>query len=50
MNVFVCRENECIAGGSHQMTETGPCGAYSVIIRIDFGSPATRALRAHARD
>jgi hypothetical protein len=27
----------------------GPAAAYSVIVRVYFGSPSTRALRAHAQ-
>ena len=46
---FACCEGEYVAGGSYQMTGTGPRGAYAVIIRIYFGSPATPALRAQAQ-
>jgi hypothetical protein len=46
---FACCEGEYVPGGSYEMTGTGPRGAYSVIIRIYFGAPATRALRVQAQ-
>lgn len=46
---FACCEGEYVPGGLYEMTGTGPGGAYSVTIRVFFGSPVTPALRAQAQ-
>lgn len=38
-----------VAGGDYQLTGHGPNRAYSVIIRVFFGSRPTRGLRARAQ-
>jgi hypothetical protein len=44
-----CCEGESVAGGVSELTGAGPHRAYSVIVRVYFGSPPTRALRAQAQ-
>ena len=46
---FVCCEGEYVAGGSYDLTGSGPGAAYSVIVRVYFGSRPTPASRAHAQ-
>lgn len=46
---FECCEGAYVAGGEHELTGAGPRGAYSVIVRIYFGSRPTRTLRAKAQ-
>ena len=46
---FVCCEAAYVAGGEYELTGLGPGSAYSVIVRIYFGSRPTRALRAEAQ-
>jgi hypothetical protein len=46
---FVCCEAAYVAGGSYDLVGRGPSGGYSAIVRIYFGSPPTRALRAQAQ-
>ena len=50
---FDCCEGAFVAGGEYELNGAGPEGAYSVIVRVYFGSRPTRALRAqtqHALD
>lgn len=46
---YDCCEGAYVAGGEYELTGTGPRRAYTVIVRIYFGSPPTRALRAEAQ-
>lgn len=46
---FACCEAAAIAGGEWELTGAGPSRTYSVIVRIYFGSPPTRAMRAEAQ-
>lgn len=46
---FACCEGEYVAGGEYELGGSGPGRAYSVIVRIYFGSPSTSALRAEAQ-
>jgi hypothetical protein len=44
-----CCEGAHVAGGVYSLTGSGPRRAYSVIVRVFFGSRATRARRAEAQ-
>jgi hypothetical protein len=44
-----CCEAAYVAGGVYELTGLGRCGAYSMIVRIYFGSRPTSALRAQAQ-
>jgi hypothetical protein len=46
---FACCEGEYVAGGLYELTGLGPRRAYSVIVRVYFGSRATRTLRLQAQ-
>jgi len=46
---FECCEGEYVAGGEYELTGRAPGGAYSAIVRIYFGSPLGKALRAEAQ-
>jgi len=46
---FACCEGEPVAGGEYELHGFGPRGAYTVYIRIYFGSRPTVASRAEAR-
>lgn len=46
---FDCCEGAYVAGGEYELTGSGPGGAYSVIVRVYFGSRPTKALRADAQ-
>jgi hypothetical protein len=46
---FKCCEAAYVAGGEWELAGTGPGRAYSVIVRIYFGSGPTRAMRAQAQ-
>lgn len=46
---YACCDGTYVAGGEYVLAGTGPRAAYSVIVRIYFGSPPTRALRAEAQ-
>jgi len=46
---FACCEAAYVAGGEYELTGSGPGRAYSVIVRIYFGSPPTSRLRAQAQ-
>jgi len=44
-----CCDGTYVAGGQYALKGVGPAGAYSVILRVYFGSPPTRAMRADAQ-
>lgn len=46
---FDCCEATPVLGGLHELSGTGPRSAYSVIVRVYFGSKPTRPLRAQAQ-
>jgi len=46
---YRCCDGTYVAGGQYAMTSPGPNAAYSVIVRVYFGSPPTRAMRAQAQ-
>lgn len=46
---FACCEGQYVAGGLYELAGLGRRGAYSVIVRVYFGSRATRARRARAQ-
>jgi hypothetical protein len=45
---FACCEAEAIAGGEWELYGFGPKHGYSVLVRIYWGSPPTRAMKAEA--
>jgi hypothetical protein len=46
---YPCCDGTHVAGGEYAMAGTGPTGAYSVIVRVYFGSRPTRSSRARAQ-
>jgi hypothetical protein len=46
---FDCCEAAPVAGGEWELTGAGPGRAYSVIVRIYFGSRPTSAMRQQAQ-
>jgi hypothetical protein len=44
-----CDGQTHVVGGEYDLSGLGPGAAYSVIVRIYFGSLPTRALRAEAQ-
>ena len=46
---YPCCDGTYVAGGEFGLTGAGPAAAYSVIVRVYFGSPATRSMRAQAQ-
>jgi hypothetical protein len=46
---FECCEGAYVAGGLYELTGAGPRRAYSVIVRVFFGSRPTSARRAAAQ-
>ena len=46
---FPCCDGTYVAGGEFGLTGAGPAAAYSVIVRVYFGSPPTRSMRAQAQ-
>lgn len=46
---FPCCDGTYVAGGEYALEGVGPAAAYSVIVRIYFGSAPTRAMRADAQ-
>jgi len=44
-----CCDGTYIAGGEYALVGAGPAGAYSVIVRVYFGSPPARSMRAQAQ-
>jgi hypothetical protein len=47
---FACCEGSRLAAGSYELVGAGPGHAYSVIVRIYFGSRPTQALRVQAQE
>ena len=45
---YPCCDGTYVAGGEYALAGAGP-GAYSVIVRVYFGSSPTRSLRAEAQ-
>jgi hypothetical protein len=46
---FPCCDGTYVAGGEYGLSGSGPHHAYSVIVRVYFGSPPTRRMRAQAQ-
>lgn len=46
---FPCCDGTYVAGGEYGLSGAGPRGAYSVIVRVYFGSRPTRPMRAQAQ-
>jgi hypothetical protein len=44
-----CCDGTYVAGGEYALSGAGPAVAYSVIVRVYFGSPPTRSMRAQAQ-
>lgn len=46
---YPCCDGTYVAGGEYGLAGAGPGHAYSVIVRVYFGSPPTRSMRADAQ-
>jgi hypothetical protein len=46
---YPCCDGTYVAGGEYGLSGSGPRHAYSVIVRVYFGSPPDRSLRAQAQ-
>jgi hypothetical protein len=46
---YPCCDGTYVAGGEYVLAGLGPAAAYSVIVRVYFGSPPTRLMRAQAQ-
>jgi hypothetical protein len=46
---YPCCDGTYVAGGEYGLAGAGPGAAYSVIVRVYFGSPPTRSMRAQAQ-
>jgi hypothetical protein len=46
---FPCCDGTYVAGGLYGLSGSGPEGAYSVIVRVYFGSRPTRGMRSEAQ-
>jgi len=46
---YDCCDGTHVAGGEYALAGLGPGAAYSVIVRVYFGSPPTRSMRARAQ-
>ena len=46
---YPCCDGTSVAGGEYALTGAGPRRAYSVIVRVYFGSAPTPAMRAQAQ-
>ena len=46
---FPCCDGTYVAGGEFALAGAGPAAAYSVIVRVYFGSRPTRSMRAFAQ-
>ena len=46
---YPCCDGTYVAGGEYALVGAGRGGAYSVIVRVYFGSPPTRSMRAQAQ-
>jgi hypothetical protein len=47
---YPCCDGTYVAGGEYELAGAGPAAAYSVIVRVYFGSPPTSSMRAEAQD
>jgi hypothetical protein len=46
---YPCCDGTYVAGGEYALTGAGPGSAYSVIVRVYFGSPPTASMRRQAQ-
>jgi hypothetical protein len=46
---YPCCDGTYVAGGEYGLAGAGPAAAYSVIVRVYFGSRPTRSMRARAQ-
>ena len=46
---YPCCDGTYVAGGEYALAGAGPAAAYSVVVRVYFGSPPTRTMRAQAQ-
>ena len=46
---YPCCDGTYVAGGEYELAGAGPAAAYSVIVRVYFGSPPTPSMRAEAQ-
>jgi hypothetical protein len=46
---YRCCDGTYVAGGEYALAGMGPKAAYSVIVRVYFGSSPTRTMRAQAQ-
>jgi hypothetical protein len=46
---YPCCDGTYVAGGEYGLAGAGPTAAYSVIVRVYFGSPPTRSMRVQAQ-
>jgi hypothetical protein len=46
---YPCCDGTYVAGGEYELAGSGPAAAYSVIVRVYFGSPPTPSMRAQAQ-
>ena len=46
---YPCCDGTYVAGGEYGLAGGGPAAAYSVIVRVYFGSPPTRSMREQAQ-
>jgi hypothetical protein len=46
---YPCCDGTYVAGGEYALAGAGPAAAYSVIVRVYFGSPPTQTMRAQAQ-
>jgi hypothetical protein len=46
---YPCCDGTYVAGGEYELSGAGPGAAYSVIVRVYFGSAPTRSMRAQAQ-
>jgi hypothetical protein len=46
---YPCCDGTYVAGGMYALSGAGPAAAYSVIVRVYYGSPPTSSMRAQAQ-
>jgi hypothetical protein len=46
---YACCDGTYVAGGEYALAGAGPAAAYSVIVRVYFGSPPTPSMRIRAQ-
>ncbi len=46
---YPCCDGTYVAGGEYALAGAGPAAAYSVAVRVYFGSPPTRSMRTQAQ-